>query len=627
MNQQNSLLTQPATQGIVGWVSNTADCHSGQLPAMCAALNSRYPTEQATSHNHEIATTGALHKRSDKIIATIIGTPRWRSNHLQTLAANENDASALADAYRQYGPELLAQLSGAFCFVIIDLEKHNTLAAIDRSGQFSLYFAPTPNGVVFSNHLSPVTAHQNVEKVITEQGIYNYVYFHMIPGPDTIYKGVHKLQAGHWLSYNGREVVTQRYWQPSFSESNHKSVEQLSGELKQRLHHSVKRHCHDGVTTGSFLSGGLDSSTVTGHLAGTEKAKAYSIGFSADGYDEMEFARITAKHFNIALEEYYVTPDDVVKYLPLIATSYDEPFGNSSALPAYFCAKRAAEDGVDTLLAGDGGDEIFAGNERYAKQHVFELYQQVPSSIRQHIVEPLMQRLPQALPLIPKAMSYIEQANTPLPARLQSYNFLHRHRPDEIFASEFLESVSTSNPLDIQADIYHAPQQADSLNRMLFLDWQITLADNDIRKVSNMCALAGVNVAYPMLDDDLIDFSCSLPSNLKLKNSILSGGQGLRHFYKKSLTGWLPDATINKKKQGFGLPFGVWMRSHKPLQDLAYDTLTDLKKRYYFADGFIDNAIDMHRSGHAAYYGELIWVLAVFELWANKRDHRALAAA
>ena len=141
------------------------------------------------------------------------------------------------------------------------------------------------------------------------------------------------------------------------------------------------------------------------------------------------------------------------------------------------------------------------------------------------------------------------------------------------------------------------------------MDWQLTLADNDLRKVSHMCALAGVDVAYPMLDDALVEFSCRVPSRFKIHDA------DLRHFFKRALEGWLPEATINKSKQGFGLPFGVWMKNYQPLRELAYDNLLALKKRDIVRPGFIDRALEMHRTDHAAYYGELVWILAVFELW------------
>jgi asparagine synthase (glutamine-hydrolysing) len=219
--------------------------------------------------------------------------------------------------------------------------------------------------------------------------------------------------------------------------------------------------------------------------------------------------------------------------------------------------------------------------------------------------------LPTRLPLVSKANSYIEQANTPLPDRLQSYNFLHRHAAEEIFSADVLQQVDKSLPLELLRSIYSRPHDASDLNRMLYLDWQITLADNDLRKVSHTCALAGVEVVYPMLDDDLVEFSCQVPTAWKIS------GNNLRHFYKQSLRGWLPQETIDKRKQGFGLPFGVWMRTYAPLRELAYDNLLKLKSRGIVRPEFIDKAIAMHQSEHAAYYGELVWILTVFELWMS----------
>jgi asparagine synthase (glutamine-hydrolysing) len=229
--------------------------------------------------------------------------------------------------------------------------------------------------------------------------------------------------------------------------------------------------------------------------------------------------------------------------------------------------------------------------------------------LRKALLEPLINIMPASLPLVAKAGSYIAQANTPLPDRMQSYNFLHRHAANEIFSDAFLHDVDTSLPLQLLRSIYQRPDPASSLNRMLYLDWQITLADNDLRKVSHMCALAGVDVAYPMLDDELVEFSCNVPSAWKIK------GNNLRHFYKHALTGWLPRETIEKTKQGFGLPFGVWMQTYQPLREMAYDNLLKLKTRGMIRPDFIDKAIEMHQSKHAAYYGELVWIFTVLELW------------
>jgi asparagine synthase (glutamine-hydrolysing) len=295
----------------------------------------------------------------------------------------------------------------------------------------------------------------------------------------------------------------------------------------------------------------------------------------------------------------------------LIANYYDEPFGNSSALAAYYCAKLAKENGIKRLLAGDGGDEIFAGNERYAKQMLFEHYHQLPGFVTSAL-ETCLNRLPGALAnqKIPfKAKRYIEQAKAGMPDRLQDYNFLHRHNPADIFNGDFLARVDTSRPLQQLRNCYQLPKDASTLNRMLYMDWKTTLHDNDLVKVNRMCELVGVEVSYPLLDQRIVNLSCRIPSANKLN------GQKLRWFYKQAMTGFLPDQIINKSKHGFGLPFGIWLKDHQPLKELAYDAIHNLKKREYFKPEFLDHAIEMHQSIHASYYGELIWILMMLELW------------
>ncbi len=538
---------------------------------------------------------------------------------MKALAEQQGIAAALASGYAEYSQDIFKLLFGSFCCAIIDTAAKRVLIAIDRLGQEAMYYRTTDEMLHFGSSASTVLASDEDEPSLLNQGLYNYLYFHMVPSPGSVYKGLKKLPAAHYIDYHNGQCQVVNYWQPAFSEATKGlSLEGLSRQLKDILRTSLENFLTEAGKIGSFLSGGLDSSTVTGLLAEVRKgdAEAYSIGFSADGYDEMAYARITARHFGVKLNEYYVTPQDVVDALPMIATSYDEPFGNSSALPAYFCAKMAAENGVTTLLAGDGGDEIFGGNERYIKQRVFEHYAKIPGPLRRGLLEPLIKTMPFGLPLVSKASSYIAQANMPLPDRLQSYNFLHRHAASDIFSEEFLAEVNEALPLQMLRSIYHRPPQASNLNRMLYLDWQITLADNDLRKVSHMCALAGVEVAYPMLDDALVEFSCKVPSAWKIK------GMDLRHFFKHALNDWLPEATIKKSKQGFGLPFGVWMRTYTPLREMAYDNLTRLKSRSFIRPEFIDKTIKMHQSEHAAYYGELVWIFTVFELWMDAHSDR-----
>lgn len=511
----------------------------------------------------------------------------------------------------------LNSAKGHFAVMLLDKRSGKVSIMSDKFSTQPIYYTHSDSTFSFSTRLKSITRWQPSKPEIDVQAIYQYVYFHCIPSPGTMFKGISKIKPNELISYDNSEVSSKEMFSLQFSSSNQSSAA-LQEELRETMFQSVAQEI--GTTSpnelGAFLSGGLDSSTVVGayarHLK-TEKANSFTIGFDAEGYDETPFARATAKHFGSNHQEYYVTPDDVVDALPKIAAYYDEPFGNSSALPTYFCAKFAKDQGINTLLAGDGGDELFAGNERYAKQKVFERYYQYPKILGREVLGDLIGGVANTtnIGLFNKAKSYIEQARVPLPDRLQTYNFLNHFSYRDIFLSEFSDQVDTSLPEKMLRARYHQPDDADSLNRMLYLDWKFTLADNDLVKVTNMCNLAGVDVRYPMLSDSLVELSMKVPSDTKLP------GQQLRQFYKDSFSEFLPESTLNKSKHGFGLPFGNWMVINKNLKDLSGDALSSIQKHHLFDRQFIDKLLNEHTGEHAKYYGELVWVLMMLSLWLD----------
>jgi asparagine synthase (glutamine-hydrolysing) len=407
-----------------------------------------------------------------------------------------------------------------------------------------------------------------------------------------------------------------------FLESEKRPFQELKEDFLGVLRSSV-REAVGGDKAGAFLSGGTDSSTIAGILSEVtgEPARTYSIGFDASGYDEMAYARIAAKHFGTRHREYYVTPDDIVTAIPQVAAVFDQPFGNSSAVPAFYCARMGRDDGLSRMLGGDGGDELFGGNARYAKQYLFSLYEQVPRLLRKAAIEPVVLGIPggAALPLMRKARSYIEQASIEMPARTETYNLLEHYGAPEVFTQEFLETVDRGYPSNLLSEIYHQSSAKSLINRMLAFDRKFTLSDNDLPKVSKACELAGMDVAYPLISDEIVNFSLQLEPQLKLK------GTQLRYFFKEALRGFLPDEIIAKQKHGFGLPFGVWLQSHKPLQDLAFDSLSDLKSRHIINNRFIDKLLGQHLGEHAGYHGTMVWVLMMLEQWYRQRQEPGVA--
>ena len=532
------------------------------------------------------------------------GTP-----HPQALPGS---AHALLEAYRQHGDEFLAHIRGRFALAVLDEPRHRALLAVDPMGIERVAYSAMRGGLVFGSSAASVARLPGRAVRIAAQSVFDYLMLHMVPAPGTIFEGVRKLRPGCCAIWDKGVVREQRYWNARFRETNDASFDALRDELHASIRTAV-RDCHPGSTTGAFLSGGLDSSTVCGVLSevGPPPTRTFSIGFGYPDYDELSFARIANARFGCEGHEYVVTGDDIASGFPLIARAYDEPFGNSSALPVYFCARFARHAGVDHLLAGDGGDELFAGNSRYAEQEIFELYKRIPAFVRKRLLEPALATWPDALGfrLVRRGRGYVDKANVPLPIRLEAWNLIHTSGTAEILHPDFLGTVDERRTLEQMQQLWDSAPAESVLNHMLHYDWQYTLADNDLRKVETMSALAGVRVSYPMLHPDVVDMSMRVPPRLKMP------GTRLRHFYKQAMTGYLPEAIIHKKKHGFGLPFGLWLQESPELRDRIDSALRALRSRCIVREDFIDRLLYLHGQEDAAYYGVFVWVLAMLEQW------------
>ncbi|WJG10456.1 asparagine synthase-related protein [Aliiglaciecola sp. LCG003] len=503
-----------------------------------------------------------------------------------------------------------ARLSGQY-WMAIQLSNQPLTLLGDHIGATPCYYHVDDGKVFVSSSLKHIKAREDVSVEINKQALYNYIYFHCIPAPTTIYLNSYKLEPGKAVHIEAGQPRAELLYSPEFSTA----LADKPAALKQCLdtiEHAVDSHATGQV--GAFLSGGLDSSTVAGMLAKNQpqQARTFSIGFEVEGYDETEYALLTAKHFNTDHKVLYLKPEEAEKEFVKVAQYFDEPFGNSSAMAAYFCATFAKNAGIEVLLAGDGGDELFAGNERYAKQKVFEHYNRLPSALGDISNILFNNGLTRKIPGLQKVASYLNQARVPLPARLQTHNFVNQLGVENIFPAAFLAQVDTHVPEQQLKQRFDECKSKHPVDGMLYLDWKFTLADNDLVKVNKMCELAGVEVRFPLLDKQLVDFSCTIPADEKLP-----GGE-LRDFYKKSCKGFLADETLSKSKHGFGLPFGVWMKENAALKELTITTLNQFKQRNIVNASLIEQAMDAHNSVHTGYFGELIWIMVVLELWLQK---------
>jgi asparagine synthase (glutamine-hydrolysing) len=611
--------------GLCGWMGRLpGDTRAQDLIESMSSHLTRFdatPVAIRTGQGHGLAVAATRGRASTAAAhgyaAAVWGKPEFDDSELARRSREATPAHALIEGMQRFGPACCTRLSGTFALALVHEATSEGLLAVDRMGIHNLVYRTCADGLVFGSTAHCLAPFPGLTREVDWQSIYNYVHFHMVPGPATAISGEQRLLPGQFLHLRNGDVRIGRYWNIAFVESKERPFGELRAEFLDTLESSVRRMSAE-ATTGAFLSGGTDSSTVSGLLGKVtgQPAQTFSIGFAEQGYDEMEFARIAARHFKTDQHEYYVTPADIVDAIPRLAAIYDQPFGNSSAVPTYCCARFARENGIELLLGGDGGDELFGGNERYATQRRFGYYECIPSALRRGVLEPLARTMPGG-GLIPPIRWYrrlIELATTPMPDRMDAHNLLLRLGPHNVFTPGFLKHTDTDGPRQITRQVYDQTSAGSLINRMLAYDFQITLADSDLPKVVKSCELAGLPVEFPMLDDGLVSFSARLAPELKLK------GTKLRYFFKEALRGFLPDEIITKTKHGFGLPFGPWLRTHKPLEALVMDSLLALRGRDIIRADFIDRLMTSHLQQHAGYYGTMAWVLVMLELWFREQS-------
>lgn len=557
-----------------------------------------------------IATDDAGVFQDTERLIVVHGALSFGDPGLAALARERGAAYALGIGFSRHGAKVLHSVAGSFALSIVRRDG-SALLATDRTGSRPVYYTAQGGRLAFGSTLDAFGAIPGIRLQPSSQAVFDYLYFHAVPGPATIYAECERLEPGTVLTWDAGVASTGSYWDMRFTEDAGRPFSELKARFRSLLGECIARAASDAGRVGAFLSGGTDSSTVVGMLSrlGAEPVQAYSIGFDAQGFDEMAYARIAARHFGAEHHEHYLSAKDVVAAIPLIARVHDQPFGNSSAVPTYYCARFAKDDGVQTLFAGDGGDELFGGNSRYAIQYVYSLYERLPRVVRKGLIEPVAFLFPEDRAILGKPRRYIKSACLPMPARYDHYNMVERLGADNILTPEFAAAVDPGLPAARMAQTYWGQHARSMINRMLGFDLKYTLADNDLPKVVQACRLAGVAVKFPLLDDAMVAFAAGLEPAMKVRRT------RLRYFFKEALRDFLPAEIIRKRKHGFGLPFGPWLLQHEPLRQIAFDSLARLKARRIIRADFIDQLGSRRLSEHANYYSTMVWVLMMLEQW------------
>ena len=555
------------------------------------------------------------------VILMIHGTLYVQSSDLvrRENETGEGIARELLASYIKNGIRAVHDLRGDFSSAIWDGRQEELYLVTDRFRVHPLFYYEDGEKFVFASRMKSLLACPfPIKRSVNPHALVDIMAFSAITTDRTVFREVKKLPPGHIFTCRNGQASIRQYWDFNFLEPDQASVDVLTQQLKAEFDDAVAARVAADTDRkiGAFLSGGIDSSTVTGVLTRLTHGpvKCFSIGFGEQRFNEMEYARIAARHFGSEHHEYYVTPQDTFDAIPKLLDSFDEPFANASAIPTYMCAKLAVEHGVDVLYAGDGGDELFAGNERYSSQRIFDYYTRLPNALQNWVVKPTVTALADltGLNLFVLGKKYIRRASIPLPERLSSYGLFNIVPMSHLLNEDVLKAIGAGyDPYHpIRGHYIKAPAATD-LDRQLYVDLKITISDNDLFKVTRMTQAAGVTVRFPFLDHKLAEFAARVPAKVKMPS------RELRVFFKRAYSDLLPREIIAKTKHGFGLPIPVWLRTDKQLNDMMHELVlgTRTVQRGMFRMKALEELVDRHRTETGSFYGDILWNVMAWELW------------
>jgi asparagine synthase (glutamine-hydrolysing) len=521
-----------------------------------------------------------------------------------------SDTEVVVHAWEEWGEDCLQRFRGMFAFAVWDERREVLFLARDRLGKKPLYYAPLADGrIVFGSELKALLVCPDLRRDLDPTAIEDYFAYGYVPEEKSIYRGVGKLPPAHFLTIRRGHAIPapQAYWDLAFAETAI-SEAQAAEELVAKLREAVRIRLISEVPLGAFLSGGVDSSAVVALMAGAiDPVNTFSIGFQQAAFDESTYAEQVARQYRTRHLGRIVDADDF-DFVGRLATIYDEPFADSSAIPTFrVCA--LARERVTVALSGDGGDELFAGYRRYRWHRREErIRRTVPAGLRRAVFGTLARLYPK-LDWAPRRLrakaTFAELAGDSLDGYFRNISMLNDEARAQLFTPEFKRTLQGYRAKEQLARHFNAAPTDDPLSRAQYADIKTYLPGDILTKVDRASMASSLEVRAPFLDHCFAEWSAGLPSALKLRD-----GEG-KHVLKSALQPLLPREILYRAKQGFSVPLAAWFRG--PLRDRMHRELTGarLRETGWFDDRHIAGAIEQHASGRRD-HSQLLWSLLMF---------------
>jgi asparagine synthase (glutamine-hydrolysing) len=526
-----------------------------------------------------------------------------------------SDTEAVIHAYDQYGADCPKHLRGMFAFAIWDERTRELFLARDRVGKKPLLYAQVDGQLIFGSEFSALLLHPDIGRDIDTEAIHHYLSFMCVPAPMTAYRAIRKLEPGHSLRWRKGEIKIERYWQPDFSTKLKISEQEAGEQTVEILRDAVKVRLMSEVPLGAFLSGGIDSSAVVALMSqeSSEPVKTFSIGFDEQDFSELHHARRVAEHVGADHHEFIVRPD-ALEVLPLLVDHYGEPYADSSAIPTYYVARETRKH-VTVALNGDGGDESFAGYERYAAMQLAEKYHRIPAVLRDSLVKRAVGLIPSSdtkRSRVRDVKRFLQAASLPKVERyLRWVSVFDTTAKENLYSADFLHETRSIRAADILTPWFARANGAGIVDAALLADINTYLPNDLLVKVDIATMAVSLEARSPFLDHHLIEFAASLPENLKLR------GLTTKYLLKRMLKKLLPAENLDRRKMGFGVPIGHWFRGK--LQHFLRETILSERalSRGLFRPEAVKQLVELHTRSERDNSHQL-WTLLMLELWFQR---------
>lgn len=526
----------------------------------------------------------------------------------------DSDTEAIVHAYDQFGVDCPKYLRGMFAFAIWNERDKSLFLARDRVGKKPLLYAQVNGKLIFGSEFTALLTNPDVSREVNFEAIHHYLSFICVPAPLTAYRAIKKLEPGHSLLWRDGEIKIERYWQLDFSRKTKLSETEAGERVVDLLREAVRVRLMSEVPLGAFLSGGIDSSAVVALMAqeSSERIKTFSIGFDEQDFSELHHARRVAEHVGAEHHEFIVRPD-AMEVLPTLVEHYGEPFADSSAIPSYYVSRETRRY-VTVALNGDGGDECFAGYDRYAAMNLAQRYATLPGVFPRGAIASAVAAMPggERQGPVRKAKRFVASASMPPVDRyLRWISAFDEDAKQNLYSDDFRHQTAGFKSAKFIAPWFAKANGAGIVDASLLAD-TMTYLPNDLLVKMDIASMAvSLEARSPFLDHHLMEFAASLPEKLKLRRLTT------KYLLKRVLKTLVPQENLMRSKMGFGVPIGYWFRG--VMQSFLRETLLSDKAlgRGLFKPEAVRQIVEQHVSSQKDHSNRL-WSLLMLELWFQK---------